>query len=50
MNLYRNFTTQEANSVPTTPDTNYWLYFRFYGPEPAVFTKTWQLPDLEEVK
>ena len=41
---------QEANSVPTTPDTNYWLYFRFYGPEPAVFTKSWQLPDLEEVK
>ncbi len=41
---------QEANSVPTTPDTNYWLYFRFYGPKPAVFTKTWQLPDLEEVK
>ena len=41
---------QEANSVPTTPDTNYWLYFRFYGPKPAVFTKTWQLPDLVEVK
>jgi hypothetical protein len=41
---------QQANSVPTTPNTNYWLYFRFYGPKPAVFTKTWQLPDLEEVK
>jgi hypothetical protein len=41
---------QEANSVPTTPNTNYWLYFRFYGPKPAVFTKTWQLPDLVEVK
>ncbi len=41
---------QKANWVPTTPDTNYWLYFRFYGPEPAVFTKSWQLPDLEEVK
>jgi hypothetical protein len=41
---------QEANSVPTTPNTHYWLYFRFYGPEPAVFTKSWQLPDLEEVK
>ncbi len=41
---------QEANSVPTTPDTHYWLYFRFYGPKPAVFTKSWQLPDLEEVK
>jgi len=40
----------EANSVPTTPDTNYWLFFRFYGPEPAVFTKSWQLPDLEEVR
>jgi hypothetical protein len=41
---------QEANWVPTTPNNNYWLYFRFYGPEPAVFTKSWQLPDLEEVK
>ena len=41
---------QDANSVLTTPDTNYWLYFRFYGPKPAVFTKTWQLPDLVEVK
>ena len=41
---------QEANWVPTTSNNNYWLYFRFYGPEPAVFTKSWQLPDLEEVK
>jgi hypothetical protein len=41
---------QETNSVPTASDTNYWLYFRFYGPKPAVFTKTWQLPDLMEVK
>jgi hypothetical protein len=41
---------QQANSIPTTPNTNYWLYFRFYGPKPAVFTKTWQLPDLEKVK
>ena len=41
---------QQANSIPTTPNTNYLLYFRFYGPKPAVFTKTWQLPDLEEVK
>jgi len=41
---------KEANWVPTTANTNYWLYFRFYGPKPAVFTKTWQLPDLVEVK
>jgi hypothetical protein len=41
---------QQANSVPTTPNTNYWLYFRFYGPKSAVFTKSWQLPDLEEMK
>jgi hypothetical protein len=38
------------NWVPTTSNNNYWLYFRFYGPEPAVFTKSWQLPDLVEVK
>jgi hypothetical protein len=37
---------KKANWVPTTAKTNYWLYFRFYGPKPAVFTKTWQLPDL----
>jgi hypothetical protein len=41
---------KQANWVPTTPNKSYWLFFRFYGPEPAVFTKTWQLPDLEQVK
>jgi hypothetical protein len=41
---------QQANWVPTTPKNNYWLYFRFYGPEPAVFTKSWKLPDLEETR
>jgi hypothetical protein len=41
---------KEANWVPTTPTKNYWLYFRFYGPKQAVFTKSWKLPDLEEVK
>lgn len=43
-------TGRQANWVPTTPNKNYWLYFRFYGPKPAVFTKSWQLPDLVEVK
>ena len=40
----------EVNSVPTTTNTNYWLFFRFYGPEKAVFTKSWKLPELIEVK
>lgn len=41
---------KESNWIPTTPGKKFFLLFRFYGPKPAVFTKSWQLPDLEEVK
>ena len=40
---------QEVNWVPTNVNTNYWLYFRFYGPHKEVFTKEWKLNDLIKV-
>jgi hypothetical protein len=38
---------QESNWIPTKPGGRFELVFRFYGPEPALFDKTWVLPDLE---
>jgi hypothetical protein len=32
------------------PDKRFFLLFRFYGPERAVFDKSWQLSDIEEIK
>jgi hypothetical protein len=39
----------EANWIPTTPGGRFEVLFRLYGPKPALFDKTWQLPDLEKV-
>jgi len=39
-----------SNWIPTLPGKRFFLLFRFYGPERAVFDKSWQLPDIEEVK
>ena len=41
---------KEPNWVPTKPDGQFEVLFRFYGPEKPVFDKTWQLPDIEQVK
>jgi hypothetical protein len=41
---------KESNWTPTTPDKEFFLLFRFYGPEKAVFDKSWQLNDIELVK
>jgi len=38
----------ESNWIPT--GENYFLIFRLYGPEKALFEKTWVLPDVEMVK
>lgn len=38
----------ESNWLPTGED--FFLIFRLYGPEPALFEKTWTLPDVEKVK
>lgn len=41
---------KEANWVPTKAGGRFEVLFRFYGPEKALFDKTWKLPDIEEVK
>jgi hypothetical protein len=40
---------QESNWIYTPAGQGWWPWFRFFGPEPAVFDKTWKLPDLERV-
>jgi hypothetical protein len=37
----------DANWVPTSADGEFEVLFRFYGPEKALFDKTWVLPDIE---
>jgi hypothetical protein len=39
-----------ANYVMTVPGKGWFTYFRLYSPKQAYFDKSWQLPDLEEVK
>jgi hypothetical protein len=39
-----------SNWIPTLLGKRFFLLFRFYGPGRAVFDKSWQLPDIEEVK
>lgn len=39
-----------ANWLPTDPARRFDLMFRFYGPKPELFNKTWKLPDVEEAK
>jgi hypothetical protein len=38
------------NYVMTMPGKGWFTYFRFYGPKEAYFDKSWQLPDLDQVK
>lgn len=40
---------RESNWVPTRPSSEFEVLFRFYGPEPALFDKTWKLPDIERL-
>lgn len=39
----------ESNWVPTTADGGFEVLFRFYGPEPALFDKTWRLPYIKRM-
>jgi len=39
-----------ANYVMTVPGKGWFTYFRLYGPKETYFDKSWQLPDMEEVK
>lgn len=41
---------KESNYVPTAEGKKYFLLFRFYGPEPAVYEKSWKLNDFELIK
>jgi hypothetical protein len=40
---------KESNWIPTSADGKFEVLFRFYGPEKALFDKTWKLPDVEQV-
>jgi hypothetical protein len=40
---------KESNWIPTSPDGEFEVLFRFYGPEESLFEKkTWRLPDIEK--
>jgi hypothetical protein len=39
---------KETNWIYTDLSKPWFAFFRFYGPEPAVAEKTWQLPDIEK--
>jgi hypothetical protein len=39
----------DSNWLYTPAGQGWWPWFRFFGPEAAVFDKTWKLPDLERV-
>ncbi len=41
---------KESNWVPTDTKGKFEILFRFYGPLPTLFDKTWVLPDIELVK
>lgn len=38
-----------SNWIPTSADGRFEVLFRFYGPEKALFEKTWVLPDIEKI-
>jgi len=40
----------EHNWIKTVPNRGWFTYFRLYGPTQPYFDKTWQLPDIAEVK
>ena len=41
---------KESNWIPTDPNGQFEVLFRLYGPEKALFEKTWKLGDIEIVK
>jgi hypothetical protein len=40
---------QESNWIYTPAGTSWFPWFRFYGPEKALFDKSWKMPDIEQV-
>ena len=41
--------SRESNWVPTDAQGRFEVLFRFYGPTPALFDKSWKLTDIERV-
>jgi hypothetical protein len=41
---------QESNWIVTPADKSWFPWFRFYGPEKALFDKSWKMGDIEQVK
>ena len=41
--------TGESNWVPTIPKGRFEVLARFYGPQKALFEKTWKLADIEKI-
>jgi hypothetical protein len=41
---------QESNWIYTPAEKSWFPWFRFYGPEKALFDKSWTMPDIEMVK
>jgi hypothetical protein len=39
-----------SNWIPTIASGQWEIAFRFYGPEKALFNKTWKLPDIQTVR
>jgi hypothetical protein len=39
----------ESNWVATDPNGRFEVIFRLYGPEKALFDKTWKLPDIQKI-
>jgi hypothetical protein len=42
--------SQESNWIYTQTEKSWFPWFRFYGPEKALFDKSWTMPDIEMVK
>jgi hypothetical protein len=40
---------RESNWIPTDPQGRFEVLFRFYGPTPALFDRSWKLTDIERV-
>jgi len=40
----------KSNWIPTDPKGRFEVLARFYGPQKALFEKTWKLPDIERIK
>jgi hypothetical protein len=43
-------TGMESNWIYTPPGKNWYPWFRFYGPQKAIFDKSWRLPDIERIR